>query len=307
MAGPFYRSLKARYPEAQLALLCREAVAGVPYGDLFSEVRVHSRAETSLGRKVLGTAAALRRGRYDLALSLPASLSSAVLFALSGIPNRVGFAEKTAEGFHTTSVPWPGRESGLHKSEVYLRLLDVLGPRPALPPPLPTVEARRENIIVIAPGAANPLREWPRYVELMIELRQRYWAFKIIVVGSRTEAKWHGILKRVGNPGLVDWVEKTSVPDLIALCRRAKVVVANDSGAAHIAATLAGAPTVVLFGPGDPAYIRPAGAVHVVRSGNLPCSPCESAQCRGAFGYQACLKDLPLAPVLDQVAGLLSL
>jgi heptosyltransferase II len=306
MAGTFYRALRARYPSAHLALLCRENVAGVDYGSVFDEVRVHTRAETSLSRKVLATAASLRQEEYDLALSLPASLSSAVLLALAGIPNRVGFAEGAAEGFLTHSVPWLDREGGVHKSQLYLSLLDVFGERPLVPPPLPQTNNRRENLIVVAPGAANPLREWPRYTELLLELRRRYWAFRIVVVGSAGEAKWHSILKRLGNPGVVDWVERTTLPELVALCRRAKLVVSNDSGAAHVAATLAGAPTVVIFGPGDPAYIRPLGPAHVVRREDLACSPCESAQCKGAFGYQACLKELALEPVLAKVSSLLS-
>ncbi len=307
MAGTFYRALRARYPESHLALLCRENAAGVDYRSIFSEVRVHTRQETTLSRKVIGTAASLRQGNYDLAISLPASLSSAVLLALSGIPNRVGFAEGAAEGFLTHSVPWPDRHAELHKSQVYFSLLDVFGARPSVPPPVPQAAGKRENLIVIAPGAANPLREWPRYQELILELRRRYWAFKIVVVGSSGEAKWHGILQRLGNPGVVDWVEKTDLPELVALCRRAKVVVANDSGAAHVAATLAGVPTVVIFGPGDPRYIKPVGPAEVVRRTDLACSPCESAQCKAPYGYQVCLKDLPLEPVLESVANLLSL
>lgn len=306
MAGAFYRGLRAHYPGAHLTLLCRENAAGVDYSDIFDEVLVRSRAETSLGRKVLSTAAALRKGRYDLAVSLPASLSSAVLFALAGIPNRVGFAESSAESFLTHAVPWTDRQGGLHKSQLYLKLLEALGGH-AVPPKLPTALGKRENLIVIAPGAANPIREWPGYVELILELKRRYWAFKIVVVGAATENKWHGILKRINQPGVVDWVERTTLPELIALCRRAKVVVANDSGAAHVASTLAGTPTVVVFGPGDPAYVKPLGPSHVVRREDLACSPCESAQCKGALGYQVCLKDLGLDPVLSQVSSLLSL
>src|SRR4051812_25047720 len=56
MAGTFYRTLRARYPEAHLALLCRDNAAGVDYSGVFSQVHVHTRAETSLSRKVLATA-----------------------------------------------------------------------------------------------------------------------------------------------------------------------------------------------------------------------------------------------------------
>lgn len=305
MAGPFYRALRARYPRAQLALLCRENASGLTYPSVFSEVHAFTRRQTTLSREVLSTAAFLREQKYDLAISLPATLSSAVLFALARIANRVGFANGAAAGFHTHSVPWLGRFSGKHKSEVYLSLLDVFGPRPAMPPPLPQESWARENLIVVAPGAANPLREWPRFTELLVELRRRYWVFKIVIVGAETESKWHGILGRLGDSGLIDRVGSTSLPELIELCSRAKLVVANDSGAAHVAATLAQAPTLVLFGPGDPGYIRPLGPAEVVRREGLECSPCESARCRASYGYQACLKGLELEPVLDRVGRIL--
>ena len=66
-------------------------------------------------------------------------------------------------------------------------------------------------------------------------------------------------LKNVSDPGVEDWIERTTLPELVSLCRRASLVIANDSGVAHLAATLAGASTLVLFGPGDPDYIRPLG------------------------------------------------
>jgi heptosyltransferase-1 len=53
---------------------------------------------------------------------------------------------------------------------------------------------------------------------------------------------------------------------LIALVRRAAVVVGGDSGPVHLAAAL-GAPVVALFGPTDPARNGPwgAGPVRVLR------------------------------------------
>ena len=61
---------------------------------------------------------------------------------------------------------------------------------------------------------------------------------------------------------------------LAALLKRARVVVANDSGPAHLAAAV-GTPVVALFGPTHEAFgFAPRGGRVRVISRDLPCRPC---------------------------------
>jgi hypothetical protein len=64
-------------------------------------------------------------------------------------------------------------------------------------------------------------------------------------------------------PAAVEALRDLPLPDVAAVLARAALYVGNDSGVSHLAAAV-GAPSVVLFGPTDPARWRPLGATVVV-------------------------------------------
>jgi len=298
MARPFYEGLRALYPGASICLMAKEPVLELDFPGLFDEKRpVPPR---------------LSRERFELAISLPCSFSSAWLLFRARIPRRIGFSGDGNRWMWTDSIPWTGRSSGRHKSELFRELLTVLpadgqlseSTSPSRSAEVPTCE--RESYIVVAPEASIPLREWPYVPELLRELRRRFPERSVRVVGVSRDGKWSGCIRRLGDPWVEDWVGRTTLSELTRICRRASLVVANDSGVAHLAATLADAPTVVLFGPGDPVYVAPQGKkVAVARVEGLACSPCEKPYCRAPYGYARCLRDLRLEPVMARIESFL--
>jgi len=89
---------------------------------------------------------------------------------------------------------------------------------------------------------------------------------------------------------------KTSLRELAALYKRAKIVVTTDSGPMHIAAAV-GTPVVALFGPTDPARTGPYGPGHRVIRAGLPCSPCFRKQCP----QPRCMTEIPVEEVFSAV------
>jgi ADP-heptose:LPS heptosyltransferase len=104
----------------------------------------------------------------------------------------------------------------------------------------------------------------------------------------------------------VSLVGGTDLTGLAALLKRARVVIANDSGPAHLAAAV-GTPVVALFGPTHEAFgFVPCGPAVRVISRDLPCRPCSvHGGTRCPRGRRACLDDIAPAEVLAAARGLL--
>jgi heptosyltransferase-2 len=87
---------------------------------------------------------------------------------------------------------------------------------------------------------------------------------------------------------------------LPALLADIDVLVAGDTGVAHLAAAL-GTPTVTLFGPTDPALSAPRGPGTVVRH-RVPCAPCFYRSCPIEH---PCMRDITAAEVAEHVQAAL--
>jgi ADP-heptose:LPS heptosyltransferase len=136
---------------------------------------------------------------------------------------------------------------------------------------------RVPGMILLFPGAGWPQKRWPldRFVALGELLRNAGRSAAMLFAAEEHAAAEEarrlqaGDAARGAEGGAVDLRVDVRVPDgpeLLDLLSRAAGVVANDSGAAHLAAAL-GIPTVAVFGPTNPGICGPLGArVRVVRT-----------------------------------------
>lgn len=312
MAQPFYSSLLKAYPHSEIHFLSSEALSTFD-DSLFSQTKkILPKNIKGLGATFFLFAKELEKEKYDLALSLTSSLSSSLLLRAAKIPLRVGFAEGGSGLFFTDSIKWKGIKGNKHKSEIYLDLLNfITGKQWALSGKKwgfkKNTETRNKRI-VLAPGASIALRVWPYFGELISELAKTYTDYEIAIVGSFTESYWHAEIENLKLSNVKDWIGRTSLVELIAICKGSALVVANDSGVAHLAGTQAGVPTVVIYGPGDPKYIRPLGdEVYLETPVGLACHPCEKSYCHEKYGYQACLLSISLEKVVSGVKRILTI
>ena len=148
---------------------------------------------------------------------------------------------------------------------------------------------------VLVPCAGQSTKIWPadRFAEVGAALAAD--GLQVRVLGGPGEAE---ILARVARH------VGTALPDTLclgsaaAILARAAVVIAGDTGFAHVAAAV-GAPVVVVFGPTPPGRWGPAPAQGESVSRDLQCAPCAdygSGSCR--FGHHACLTQLPSDPIV---------
>lgn len=158
------------------------------------------------------------------------------------------------------------------------------GARPGGPGPL---------TVLLHPGAGSPRKRWPLagFLDLAARLKARRLSPEFVIGpaedGLLAELERHSAAVHRPADGIA----------LLGRLRAAAAYIGNDSGASHLAGW-AGLPSVVIFGPTDPARWRPLGrAVEIVRL-PLTCAPCfetAAANCPG----EACLADMAAEDVLE--------
>lgn len=302
MALRFYQGLRSAFPRSEITAFLPQSLVGLFPDSPFDREWGFIKQDLKETQKRSFWLSQIKEAQFDLSVSLPSSWSSALLFWRARIPQRLGFAHSGNSILYQRSLPWRGVQSGTHKSVLYTDLLRLLN-QPVSESAYQQKEdqSQKEDFWVLAPGAALPLREWPFFPELLFKLKEMKPHQKILVIGSGPEVAWKTRLKRWNLPLVEDKVGETSLPDLVRLCSRARLVIANDSGVAHVSATLSSAPTLVIFGPGNPRYIQPQGpsVLPLKPPSEIYCSPCEKAYCRAPMGHARCLKEISVNAVLN--------
>lgn len=287
-ALPVAATLRAARPGARLVWIVERREAAVLRGhpDL-DEVIV---ADTRGWRRARGPAALraaladvlalrrrLRRARFDVAIDLQGLIKSGAVARASGAPLRIGFAagwgrEPLGALFSNRRVLPP--PSVRHVIEQYLALLVPLGiEAPKLEfrlPSTPAAEASIEEwlamaglkpqrrLVVLNPGAGREAKRWPvaHFTALARRLAHEADAHVVVSWGPGEEPAARAIVQGAGSALLAP---PTDLDALLALLRRASVVVAADTGPLHMAAAL-GTPCVGLYGPTSAARNGPYGA-----------------------------------------------
>ncbi len=304
MGLPALHAVRVHAPAAHLAVAARPSVAAlyamVPEVD--AVVPLAARAPITRPAVWRADAARLAAERFDLAVLLPNSFISAWTAAKAGIPERWGYAAQGRGRLLTRRVRRP---RGLpHQADYYLTLTEALG-LPAVPrlAPIRVPDAARaaaaalvpsRAFVVVAPGAAyGRAKQWPP--ERFAELAARLWrerTLATVVVGAGGDAAASVELRaalrgveggRAASEALVDLVGRTDLATLAAVLAGARAVVANDSGAMHLAGAV-GAPVVAVFGATNEHHTAPLPAradqpPPRIVSHDVWCRPCMLREC----------------------------
>ena len=143
---------------------------------------------------------------------------------------------------------------------------------------------------LLMPGTNWPTKRWPAaHFTTLATLVESHLSLAPVTAGAADAAE-----AAAGVPGL-NLTNQTTVRELIALLKRAALVVCNDSGPMHLAAALR-RPLVALFGPTDPHRTGPFGSEQSVVRLDVPCAPCLSRRC----AHQTCLAALSPGDVLGR-------
>jgi heptosyltransferase II len=258
----------------------------------------------------------LRAYGADAVVVLPPSFSSAIPPWLARVRHRIGFATDGRGTLLSDAVPLPPRT--VHLAQSYAALMDrALGATPEPRDRNVTLTARvrvmdddragshrllarhglaRGSYVLVVPGAAyGPAKSWPweRYRQVCAALAGDV---PVVLGGSVAD---RAVCERIGDGlgNVVNLTGVTSLGEFFAVVEGASVVVANDSGAPHVAASL-GVPTVVLFGSTSPEWTAPLGDNVQVVQHKVHCNPCFRRTCPTQL---ECFNGIDPADVLARV------
>lgn len=273
------------------------------------------------------------RGRFDLALlPRPDDPWSGPLVAALAVPVRLGYDVPRTRPFLTVALPIVERR---HVAALALDLTLVAASHcgvtvpasrvTAREPPrfVPTADEEEEARAMLAelvvesgpaplvlhPGSGWPLKNWsPRAWGALANALQRRYGVTPLVTGSAAERSLVDAVVLASAGRARGLAGRFSLGGLAALYRRARLVIATDSGPLHLA-TAMGTLVVGLYGPADPQLFGPwcpPDRYRAVRIG-LPCSPCGTLldpPC-GARTMPACVRGISVGAVLAAASALL--
>ena len=139
---------------------------------------------------------------------------------------------------------------------------------------------RREidsSLIAIHPGSGSNAKNWP--LERFAELATRWLGAeenrRLLLVGGEADEDRVAQLAAELPSQKISLATNRPLPELAGILQNCALFVGHDSGISHLAAAV-GAPSLLLFGPTDPAIWAPANRqVRVLRSPSLALSVIE--------------------------------
>lgn len=260
----------------------------------------------------------LRKKRFETAIFLERSKTKAFVAFLAGIPKRVGYAQRGK--LRTLTVNVPSNEANLHRADHFLRLVTSLGIKPDGKEPdfLPSKDSvigwqekkRRyalepKKYIVLHAGGNWDLKRWSaEHFTQLIRCFVDHSNYKIVLCGTESEkALTQTISSSFESERVLSLAGETSLDELALLLNEAALLISNDSGPIHLAASQQVA-ILGLFGPTRPDLTGPiargnAKILHKDAGCELPCyfKECD---------YRVCLDWLTPEEVFKEAGILLS-
>lgn len=122
--------------------------------------------------------------------------------------------------------------------------------------------------VAIHPGSGSPQKNWPisEWTSLADDILSHPSNLSLLIIGGESDEAALAPLHPIANNPRVRFLLHHPLPILGAVLSRCRLFIGHDSGISHLAAA-AGCPSLLLFGPTDPAVWAPAGShVHVIRA-----------------------------------------
>lgn len=318
LTTPAFKALKKKFPGSYLGVMVvgrvREVFEGNPYID---EVIVFDERGQQKGFFAkLKFIKFLKKKKFDTVFLIHRSFTRALICFLAGIRLRIGYRRLKNSFILNKKVEPP--KGLVHRQDHYLYLFEKSGiviedrlpnffisegTRKKIDKDLEPIKKEHPIHIGINPSANWELKRWPgSYFADLSDSLARDFKAAIIFIGTEAQRRVIEEVRAKMSQSSFNFSGKTSLKELGALMENLKLFISNDSGPAHLAASL-GVNTLVIFGPTSAEATAPRGkAVKVVKK-NVDCQiPCYRLDCQD----NTCLKDLSVDEVYSKAKNILN-
>jgi lipopolysaccharide heptosyltransferase II len=339
MTSPAFRALKEHAPDARVTLLTSPSgAAAASRCEVIDQVIVYAApwtrhpgngavAPAAQAEAVAADHALIRHlaaQRFDAAIiftvSTQSPLPAALVCRLAGIPLRLAHCRENPYDLLTDWVPDRERldPDMRHEVERQLALVRAVGLQPSderlvYRPTQADREAAWSRLVeaggradrpclVVHPGASAASRRYPaeRFGEAADAIAAKT-GWQVVFTGGADEAAIIArAMERMRAPA-VSLAGQLSLAELGALIADAGLLLANNTGPAHVAAAVA-TPVVVLYALTNPQH-TPWRVPSRVLSHDVPCRYCLRSTC--PQGHHDCLLGVPVARVVNAALELI--
>lgn len=269
MSRAFFNVLRQQFPGARIDAIAKSGLADLlEFFPMVDQVYRFDKRQHGFPFGLRRYAKSISHS-YDRFYCLPDSFSSAWMGRFLKAKTRIGYRLEGRGLLLDRALPFP-IDPTMHRVEKYVQLLGPLpenaGFSTRFEPlrqsvDLPVSRAKDRRLVVLNLVSESDLRTFSEHdsLKLIENLRRRLPDAQLVLVGTE-RARQHArpILQKLELPAseLTDASCRTNLVQLAELLRCADLLVSTDSGPAHLANAWH-TPTLVFFGPGNPAETRP--------------------------------------------------
>ena len=307
-----FKSLKNNYPDCIIDIIAK------PYlNDLIQLMpEINSIYDLDIQHKELGLSKRaliskdLRKYNYSSAIILTNTFKSAIIPWLMRIPERVGYKKELRSILLTKS-----HNLLKHKDSMvnrYLKLVDASfdnNLRPSLEIDKEQAEIyknkfmlknTKKNIFLCPEAEFGIAKRWPQKYWILLASYFKKENYNVYFMGkdTMTDSIYRDI---IDNVNIISLIGKTSLKEVTYILSHADLVIANDSGLMHLAASLS-VNLISIYGSSSPFYTPPLMKNYQgeVIYKQVDCSPCYKRICPLIDDYLKCLTSISAEEVYNK-------
>ncbi len=266
---PLIRTLQHAWPQCRITWIIGRTEARLM--SLLPEIEILAIDKGKFAAEFRRLRRALHGRRFDALLHIQLSFRASLLSTLVRAPVKLGFDRARAHElqwlFTNRRIAARTREHVLDSFMGFADALGIAARRVEWNVPLPPdalayaqrLIADQRPTLLISPSSSHRMRNWrPAFYAALADHAVNRWGMRVILCGGPTayEIDMGARIGAAARQPLEDQIGHNTLPQMLALLSRATVLVAPDTGPAHMAA-VAGTPVIGLYAATNPARSGP--------------------------------------------------